>query len=230
MHKFKLLLGLTVSLALLGLSIVRIVFRISVVCDGQCLVVAKDQVAQLNGSTYFNLVRTTKDLTQQAGAQNITLTLTPSLTWKVGMVLRAPVVAVRQSEGYALVDETGVVTGISQSTSLPVMGGLSREVKQGDVLDHADLIALKLTNLLFMYYSISSTAVSGDTLVTSYKSVPEVVFPLDDDFEYILGEFSLVLSRLNQTNQDTTIESNVFDNIRSIDLRFNNPVIKYNNE
>ncbi len=138
-------------------------------------------------------------------------------TLEVNLLERKPKYAVRQKEtnSFALIDSDGYVIYFQETTTLPVLIVSEAPPNVGSIVSEKNLFSLELLYNLFSSYQIRTGIVENESLVIELNQGPRVIFPLEGDREVLLGSLRLILSRLNDSGQVSTI-----------DLRFKNPIIK----
>ncbi|MEK7550925.1 MAG: hypothetical protein AAB535_04055 [Patescibacteria group bacterium] len=132
---------------------------------------------------------------------------------KVQILVKKPTYAIKQkgTENFALVDFTGTVLGISNSSSLPRIE-IDQQIKSvGEKISDSELLALNLVGGVFSMYQVGLGRVEGPSLLVELPQGNNVIFPLDGDRDILLGSLRLIYSKV----QD-----------REIDLRFANPVLR----
>ena len=125
---------------------------------------------------------------------------------------------------YFLVDRGGEVIEISNNTNLPylVVGEIDYAV--GDKVDDPISFALDVVNELYFVYGIGSGKLVGQSLEAILKDGKKVIFPLEGDVNKLIASLDLILRRLNSESENSNISS--VDKVRTIDLRFEKPVLK----
>lgn len=123
-----------------------------------------------------------------------------------------------------LIDRRGYVLGEQGTTNLPTVETLSDPPKIGEKVGDKTLFALEVIYDVYASYQIQKGEIVDEALVIEFPSGPKVIFPLEGDRQVLLGSLSLILSRLNSDAEKTRIEE--VQNVRIIDLRFKNPVLK----
>lgn len=146
-------------------------------------------------------------------------------TLTIYIIERKPEFAIKKSEGEEvyLIDKDGRVLQTSDSTNLPKII-YEHPYNEGELVEERVLFSLELVYELAPYYRIESAGLSDNHLVLELERGPKVVFPSQGDRKLLLGSFNLIMSRLNSEDEDTRIEKSA--EVKEIDLRFKNPVLK----
>lgn len=144
-------------------------------------------------------------------AYSLNLTLPYNL--KIYVIQRDPVVAFKLTNGnYALVDQAGNVKEEAQNTDLP-------KITNSSPLTNDQIIFISgLMNALHTFYNINEGKITPDGLEIDNLRGKIVIFPLLGDRDVLLGSLNLILSRLPTVKEASTI--------RTLDLRFKNPVLR----
>ena len=124
----------------------------------------------------------------------------------------------------ALIDAKGEVIGFAKDTNLPGVEIGTKMPNVGSVVDRNILFAAKIVYGVRLSNYVSRAELKDNGLFITLDEGSRVIFPLDGDYEVLLGSFNLLLSRLNLITKDTKIDNT--ENISEIDLRFNNPVLR----
>lgn len=122
----------------------------------------------------------------------------------------------------ALVDKDGEVLLMSDSTNLPLLTYDAESLNPGKMVDSKILFGLHLTSDIALLKTYKSAKILNNSLLIEFPDGLEVIFPLEGEKDVILGSFFLILGNL-----DTLISQNriFMGQIKTIDLRFKNPVI-----
>lgn len=139
-------------------------------------------------------------------------------------------------ERSAIVDQNGNVLTDAKNSNLPVL-------KIADVNDFGNKVDEDIFfagNLLFdLYYSknVESAILENDGIYLNVDGKYNVIFPVMGDRELLIGSLNAIIFRLNTASLDSTIDKedncekgcyvfNECKDICTVDLRFNNPVIR----
>ncbi|MGD8744574.1 MAG: hypothetical protein PVJ52_03205 [Candidatus Woesebacteria bacterium] len=130
-------------------------------------------------------------------------------------------------EKYALVSDEGVVLKIQEENTLPY---LSVEGQLPEIGEKASKRHFKWLNIVYSaskVFALDNAEAKDNFLKITVEGNKEVVFPPDGDEELLVGSMILIVKQLNVGSENTRIKQTDCDNGCIIDLRFNNPVIKF---
>lgn len=113
---------------------------------------------------------------------------------------------------FKLFSREGVYIDEVADTSLPKVLVKASRVNDKDIKS-----AIIITYNLSKIYSVSLAELTSEGLAANVSGLT-ITFPLDRDIDVILGSLQLILSRLNTLSENHKISS--------VDLRYENPVIK----
>lgn len=138
----------------------------------------------------------------------------------INVILEKPsfVLMQKNSEKEFLINNTGVILGVTKDSSLPrVIDDV--EIHDNDQkVGESDLFGLKLIEGVYQMYQIGTGEVANNTLVVELPNQIRVLFPLNGDRDLLLGSLRLVYTKITSDNST--------QNYKEIDLRFKNPVIR----
>ncbi|RLC32944.1 hypothetical protein DRH13_00650 [Candidatus Woesebacteria bacterium] len=145
---------------------------------------------------------------------------------EVNLIERKPKYALKAkgTDSYALVDKEGHVIYFQDLTGLPVLITTEPPPNVGETVSNKTFFALEVLYGMFSSYQVREGKIEDESLVIELSQGPKVIFPLEGENEILLGSLRLVLSKLNNDDQDSKIEN--VSGASIIDLRFKNPVIK----
>lgn len=92
----------------------------------------------------------------------------------------------------------------------------------GEKVSQENLFVLNLIYSLYSSYQVGGGKIENQGLVIQLPQGITVIFPLEGDEAVLLGSLRVILDRLNEDIKDSRIEKEV----KVIDLRFQNPVLK----
>jgi hypothetical protein len=72
-------------------------------------------------------------------------------------------------------------------------------------------------------HDIEVSKIENSYLMTNLKDGYKIIFPLDGDRDFLLGATVLILNELNKDEMSSKIK---VGELRTVDLRFKNPVLK----
>lgn len=141
---------------------------------------------------------------------------------KVTIILRKPNFALKGSDTkVSLVDKEGVVLGWTERSELPLVVTNHTTVGLGEKIDNKDIFASRILSGMFFLFGTKLGTIKDSYLEIEVPNGPKVIFPLEGDERVLLGAANLILSRLNKGGEEPRIE-----NVKEIDLRFKNPILK----
>jgi hypothetical protein len=125
------------------------------------------------------------------------------------------------NNNYYLVGSDGLVLNVKNESNLPLLVRDDAQYKVADIISTADKFALDLIEKVAWLYSISSARIEGTELKLVLNEGKIVRFPLEGDTDLLVGSLRLIFSRLNEEKEGIRM-----NDIREIDLRFKNPVLR----
>lgn len=140
----------------------------------------------------------------------------------IDVVLAKPKFALKKENEpeFALVNKDGVVLRWEDSTNLPFVETSEAIPNVGETVTSGQIFALSLMYEVFSTYQSQSGEIKNGSLVIAMTNGLTVIFPQEGDKDALLGSLALVLAKLNENTKDSNI------NVREIDLRFKNPVLR----
>jgi len=149
-------------------------------------------------------------------------------TLKIELNLKKPKYAVKdQNNKLYLIDKDGLIIEIVDESNLPILINNNITGKIGDKVSGRDKFALEILEKVTWLYSIREGIVEKEQLKIILKEGIIVRFPLEGDPDVLVGSLRLIFSRLNDMTNGIRIEEGVnLSNIKEIDLRFTNPVLR----
>ena len=220
--------GALVLVSISVLSFLALNIKInSVSCKSQ-FGVCSDEINQLfTQAEGENIISSRNKIEELASTHNkivsfsISFALPPS--YEVHIEEKKPQIALKNinKSSYFLIDFDGDTVRESDSTVLPIVF-VENDVDNTDTLS----FTANLVSSLNQYYQLESSKLESDKLTVKFKSGRIIIFPLSGDIDILLGSVEVLLFRLNSISQNSKIEGSVNSAYNTIDLRFNNPVIK----
>lgn len=141
-------------------------------------------------------------------------------SYKVVIVEKEPAFAIKKRDDeYVLVSQDGAVLGSTQATGLPTI-----IVGDASVEDQLILAAGKLLTAVGKEKNVKVGTVDSLGLVVDLPEGIRVYLPTDRDLDVTVGSLLLTLSWLNKSAEGSRIVSE--REIREIDFRFKNPVLR----
>lgn len=143
-------------------------------------------------------------------------------TIKIEVNIRKPKYAIKNiNNNYFLVGSDGLVLNIKSESILPTLVKDDAQYKIGDNISVADRIALDLIEKVSWLYFVNSGKIEGGELKIVLNEGQIVRFPLEGETDLLVGSLRLIFSRLNEEKEGIRM-----NDIREIDLRFKNPVLR----
>ncbi|HLD91880.1 MAG TPA: hypothetical protein VI795_00625 [Patescibacteria group bacterium] len=143
-------------------------------------------------------------------------------TLEIEIDLKKPKFAIKNKDSrYYLIDEDKLILEISNESNLPVLVSSDFNKNIGDEVDDIHLFALKIIEKNAWLYSVKTGVLENNELKITLKEGVIVHFPLEGDIDELIGSLRLIFSRLNDEGEGIRMED-----IREIDLRFNNAVLR----
>lgn len=126
-----------------------------------------------------------------------------------------------QSGKYYLIDEKGLVISMADQTNLPTIKIENQNIFLGKNIENSYVFALELLEYLSYLYSINEGVVQGHNMLVKNNEGVNIIFPLEGDIQLLIGSLRIIFSRLNDGTEGIRMED-----IREIDLRYSNPVLR----
>lgn len=143
-------------------------------------------------------------------------------TVKIEIIVNRPIFAVKTSQNnYFLVNKEYYVVGQSEKKEFPTVYYSEYPIGIGQRLDEDVVFALNVLKGINWLYSIDEINVKENELEFKYDNQILVRLPKTGDIDFILGSIRLIFSRLNDNKEGIRI-----NNIKELDLRFKNPVLR----
>lgn len=120
-----------------------------------------------------------------------------------------------------LVDKSGLVVAITNDTNLPKIVFSDASLQVGTEINSNIKFATELIDYLVYLFSINEIKNEEGGLVAFSKEGKKIIFPLEGDVKILIGSLRLIFSRLNDETEGIRMNE-----IREIDLRYNNPVLR----
>ena len=144
---------------------------------------------------------------------------------KVNLIERKAKFAIREKDGFYIIDREGVVIIREKTTSLPYLEFNNFDAKLGHKIEERLFFALNLIFDIHSLYKMKQARVENGSLRVELEPSLSVIFPLEGDRKVLVGSLNLILNQLNTSDNNSKIESMSLL-AKTIDLRFKNPVIK----
>lgn len=142
---------------------------------------------------------------------------------KISLVLRKAKFALfnENLDKYSLIDKDGFILAIVDATNLPYLIVSENLPNVGEKIDTKVFFSLEILYDMFYLYQVKEGSLKEDSLIFELPSGIQAVFPVEGDKAALVGALRLVIFRLNEGSEDLRIES-----VKTIDLRFKNPVLR----
>lgn len=133
-----------------------------------------------------------------------------------------------KTKAVALVDKSGMVTKIVETTNLPTIEISEPIPNVGERVTNKQLFALNILEDMFTLYQVKRGLIKEKSLMIDLTDNPSIIFPLSGDKDILLASLRLILAKLNSSQEGYRIneEKIVLGEEKTIDLRYKNPVIR----
>jgi len=219
----KIILPIILILSFMALFLPKFVIKAQVDCKsqfGECPSEVITQLTSLNGkSIHYAKKEIDKYLSSNRLVSEFGVQFKLPNILRVDMIVKKPVFALGNGEGFAFIDASGVVLTRSSENALPVVtiGGALPNI--GENVDANTLFSLKLIDGVYKMYQTRTGTIEGSTLVVDLSGPVRVIFPLEEaDRDLLLGSLRLIYANI-QSAKEGPIYS-------QIDLRYKNPVLR----
>lgn len=136
-------------------------------------------------------------------------------TLRIDILLKKPKYALlnKNTNEIAVLDNKGTVLEKTDKTNLPYVVTGDNLPNVGEVAESKKTFALELLYSIYYLYQVKSGEIVKDSLELSIPKEGKIIFPLEGERDILLGSMKLILSRAGK--------------FKEIDLRYKNPVIRY---
>jgi hypothetical protein len=214
---------ITVALILATVLVMPRVLKIKTECQsqyGQCPKEIKNQTSFYDGkSLYLAKKGIKKDLSANYLVSDFSTQFKLPNILLVSILIKKPIFALKNatSNSVVTVGSDGKVLSISDTSVLPTIITQETLVSTGEYVGDSNLFALNLIQGISQMYQVNTAKIENDSLVVELPGSLEVIFPLEGDYQVLLGSLRLIYSKV-QTEQP--------GKYRELDLRFKNPVLR----
>ena len=191
---------------------------------GGCIIGLEEKIKKYQGqSYYFSKKNINEVLSNDPNVFQFSTQLKFPNQLLVTLILEKPKYAIKNRQGFVLINKENLVISIAESNLLPTISYESAEslYNVGDSISSNDLFALNLLRSMNYLYQIKEGKVQDGSFIVKLDKGPTILFPLEGDSEVLIGSARLLISRLIDESGDFRI-----DNIAEVDLRFKNPVLR----
>lgn len=171
----------------------------------------------------YNFVKTQieNDLNNDVQVDSYLIQYKIPSTIKIDLVSKRTKFVIKNlSNQYYYVDKDGLVLDILDTSELSFLINNSN-YSIGQKISERDNFALNLIEKLSIINTIYSSEIVNQFLETKIENGILVKFPLEGDMDVLIGSLRLIFSRLNENENGIRMED-----VREIDLRFKNPIIR----
>jgi len=217
------------ALLILGFGLTRMIKINEIVCESQydiCNDLINKKLDTLKGIRMYKVKKQLKNSFSEGE-----LVSKYSYQYQIPDKLRVNVIESKSiialfdesSNIYYLLDRDNKVLEIVQTTQLPYILISNEIFNVGDYVGDGNAMALDIFSDLNYLYQISYAKISDNSFIVKIPDNIEIIFPLEGDKKMLMGAFNLIMNKINQHSPE------IFDKIQTvntIDLRFDNPVIR----
>lgn len=144
---------------------------------------------------------------------------------KVSVNIKEPVFAIYSlsNNKYYLIDQSGLILGETQNSSLPYIEKENSSIKIGERIIDSDLFLLRLIDKINRLYTIKygKYLTNENSMSVRLPNGVTAFLPERGDVDVLIGSLRVIFSRLNDDEQGIKM-----GDISEIDLRFKNPVLR----
>lgn len=193
---------------------------------GDCSTYVKERLGGIKNCNYFSCKNYIDSALSDAWiVDEYTYRLKLPLKMEVNLIEKKPRFSIKNESGNHAVqiDSKGLVLDVREASSLPGFSFNEILPKPGENISGKNLFALELVYGASKIQEIDHAKREVNHLSIDMKDGLRILFPLEGDRDFILGSLALILNELKKSNSDTRIGEG---QIKIVDLRFKNPVLK----
>ena len=193
---------------------------------GECIPGVREKLESFGECSYSACKRSIKAiLASEPNINRYSYQLKNPTTIEVLVEERRPVFSLKgtNQKWSALVDENGLVLEITESSELPSLTIDGPLPNPGQNVSVEILSGLELVMGVGKLHDIEVSKIENLYLRVYLKNGYKIIFPLGGDRDFLLGATVLILNELNKDEMSSKIE---VGQLKTIDLRFKNPVLK----
>jgi hypothetical protein len=226
MRKKLLHLLIVVFVILLFLApffITQFIIKVKMECRsqfGECPAELNSKLQTLNSKNLFLADRNArKDLKEDFLVSDFSLQFKLPNILLVNIIAKKPYFALKNASAgkFELVDKKGLILNFADNSGLPTVITSESFKKIGETVNARELFALNLIAGVTEMYQVLYGTITNDALVVDIPPGLRVIFPLEGDFEILLGSLRLIYAKV------TTDYLGIYS---QIDMRYENPVLK----
>jgi len=202
-----------------------------VVCQnqyGECNQELMDAFERIEGNNlYFAKDQVKQIVTDNLKVSDYSIRFKLPGTLEIFLIERKAKFAFKNSDqsNFALVNKDGMVISHAEVTNLPHIIIANGGYEVGDRVAGDTLFSLELLFDVYSVYKVRSAKLRDDSLVIELVQGTNVIFPKEGDRKVLVGSLNLMMSAFNSIDSQTEA-GNVNIREKTIDLRYNNPVIR----
>lgn len=194
---------------------------------GDCNAEIERDLLEFIGKPYF---RAKKDIEEYLTQNNLVSTFSIQLVFpdeiEIELVEEKAMFSLysRLSSNYANISGAGKVLSWTKISSLP-MAAIDEDLPEtGAVLEDHEIFALQIIADIYNMYQIDSPILKEDHLEVVVDRSYKVLLPYEGEREAVVGEMIFIINSLNDERIISKMEERA--DVKFIDLRFKNPVLK----
>jgi len=187
---------------------------------GECPTEVNSKLQTLNSKSLFSANRNArKELKEDFLVSNFSVQFKLPNLMLINIITKKPDFALKDSSTgkIGLIDQKGVILALADSSNLPTVIGTEPIKNVGELINSRDLFALNLISGVNEMYQVLYGTITNDTLVVDIPPGVRVIFPLEGDFEVLLGSLRLIYAKITASYLGTYSQ---------IDMRYKNPVLR----
>ncbi|KKQ43287.1 MAG: hypothetical protein US60_C0004G0007 [Microgenomates group bacterium GW2011_GWC1_37_8] len=128
-------------------------------------------------------------------------------------------------QGIANISGKGLVLSYADETNLPILAINTQLPDEGTYLEDDTRNAMEILFSVTQLYKVNTASLNDDNIEILLDNGTSLIFPLDKDRKYLIGSMVLIMDELERMKEEN--EKDVGGLVKTVDLRFENPVIKY---
>ncbi|MFZ3301281.1 MAG: hypothetical protein WA152_01035 [Microgenomates group bacterium] len=142
---------------------------------------------------------------------------------KIDLNIKSPKNAIysMSTNKFYLLSSDGIVLSIVDSTDLPKISVENLNLEVGKQIGEKEMFAIKVLSYMSFLFSINEGIIEKNDLRFVNSDGVNIIFPTEGDIDLLVGSIRLIFSRLNDETEGIRMNE-----IREIDLRYKNPVLR----